>query len=161
MAQPVLLLHGLMMRRPGLLPLALRLRRRGFAPVLFSYSSLWQAPALAIERLSMQLAAFGEQPVHLVAHHQGGKCRWRHTFVEEQPDKEIGRSVDRRKESVWSNLTGVGTSVVYFKRHTSLALPALTRPVEFGRIAVVGPVLQLGMTIKSAETAGDETNRQN
>lgn len=72
MAQPVLLLHGLMMRSPALLPLAMRLRRRGFAPVIFSYSTLWRAPGLAMERLAMQLYGYGEGPVHLVAHSLGG-----------------------------------------------------------------------------------------
>jgi len=69
---PVLLLHGLMMRSPALLPLALRLRRRGFTPVIFSYSTLWRAPGLAMERLAMRLYAMGEGPVHMVAHSLGG-----------------------------------------------------------------------------------------
>ncbi|HMB58136.1 MAG TPA: alpha/beta fold hydrolase [Arenimonas sp.] len=71
-AEPVLLLHGLMMRSPALLPLASRLRRRGFEPRLFGYSTLWQSPARAMERLAMQLYAYGDQPVHLVAHSLGG-----------------------------------------------------------------------------------------
>lgn len=72
MSEPVLLLHGLMMRSPALLPLALRLRRRGFAPLVFSYSTLWRAPGLAMERLAMRLYAMGEGPVHMVAHSLGG-----------------------------------------------------------------------------------------
>jgi pimeloyl-ACP methyl ester carboxylesterase len=72
MAQPVLLLHGLLMRRPALLPLALRLRQRGFAPRIFGYSTLWRTPEQAMERLAAALASFGEQPVHLVAHSLGG-----------------------------------------------------------------------------------------
>ena len=72
MAQPVLLLHGLLMRSPALLPMALRLRRRGFAPIIFSYSTLWRAPSLAMERLAMRLYGFGGGPVHLVAHSLGG-----------------------------------------------------------------------------------------
>jgi pimeloyl-ACP methyl ester carboxylesterase len=72
MSTPVLLLHGLMMRSPALLPLSIRLRRRGFTPMIFSYSTLWRRPALAMERLAMRLYAFGEGPVHLVAHSLGG-----------------------------------------------------------------------------------------
>ena len=69
---PVLLLHGLLMRRPGLLPIAWRLKQRGFAPVLFSYPTLWQSPDLAIARLATRLAGFGDGPVHLLAHSLGG-----------------------------------------------------------------------------------------
>ena len=72
MTQPVVLLHGLLMRSPALLPLALRLRRRGFSPVIFSYSTLWRDPSRAMERLAMRLYAFGDGPVHLVAHSLGG-----------------------------------------------------------------------------------------
>ena len=72
MPQPVLLLHGLLMRSPALLPMAWWLRRRGFAPIIFSYSTLWRAPSLAMERLAMRLYGFDSGPVHLVAHSLGG-----------------------------------------------------------------------------------------
>jgi pimeloyl-ACP methyl ester carboxylesterase len=72
MSPRVLLLHGLLMRSPALLPLAWRLRRRGFAPEIFSYSTLWRTPGLAMERLAMRLYAMGPDPVHLVAHSLGG-----------------------------------------------------------------------------------------
>jgi pimeloyl-ACP methyl ester carboxylesterase len=72
MAVPVLLLHGLLMRRPALLPLALRLRQRGFAPAIFAYSTLWRTPEQAMARLAATLAGYGEQPVHVVAHSLGG-----------------------------------------------------------------------------------------
>lgn len=72
MPQPVLLLHGLMMRSPALLPMAMRLRRRGFAPEIFSYSTLWREPSRAMENLAMRLYAHGNAPVHLVAHSLGG-----------------------------------------------------------------------------------------
>ena len=70
--RPVLILHGLLMRRPGLLPIAWRLKQRGFTPVLFSYSTLWQSPDLAMEQLARRLAAFGDGPAHLLAHSLGG-----------------------------------------------------------------------------------------
>lgn len=72
MSERVILLHGLMMRRPPLLVLANRLRRRGFTPLLFSYSTLWAGPDEAMERLAARLHALGPQPVHLVAHSLGG-----------------------------------------------------------------------------------------
>ena len=61
-----------MMRRPALLPLAWRLRARGFAPELFAYSTLWRDPEAAIERLGERLRGYGDRPVHLVAHSLGG-----------------------------------------------------------------------------------------
>jgi pimeloyl-ACP methyl ester carboxylesterase len=72
MAPRVLLLHGLMMRSPALVPLAWRLRQRGFAPETFTYSTLWRTPGLAMERLALRLYAMGPEPVHLVAHSLGG-----------------------------------------------------------------------------------------
>ena len=68
----MVLLHGLMMRSPALLPLAWRLRKRGFDTSIFSYSTLWRTPGLAMERLAMRLYAMGTAPVHLVAHSLGG-----------------------------------------------------------------------------------------
>ena len=72
MSETVLLLHGLMMRGPMLLPLAGRLRRRGFRPLLFGYPTLWKTPSLAMDRLAMRLYELGEGPVHIVAHSLGG-----------------------------------------------------------------------------------------
>lgn len=72
MAPRVLLLHGLMMRSPALLPLAWRLRKRGFRPEIFTYSTMWRTPGLAMERLAMRLYAMGPDPVHIVAHSLGG-----------------------------------------------------------------------------------------
>jgi len=71
-APRVLLLHGLMMRSPALLPLSWRLQRAGFAPETFSYSTIWRSPGEAMERLAMRLYAMAPEPVHLVAHSLGG-----------------------------------------------------------------------------------------
>jgi len=68
----VLLLHGLMMRSPALLPLAWRLRKRGFDAETFSYSTIWRGPGEAMERLAMRLYAMAPGPVHIVAHSLGG-----------------------------------------------------------------------------------------
>lgn len=73
MGEKVLLLHGLLMRRPALLPLARRLRARGYDTQLFTYSSLWDRPEVAVEALRARLREFaGGGPVHVVAHSLGG-----------------------------------------------------------------------------------------
>jgi pimeloyl-ACP methyl ester carboxylesterase len=69
---PVIVLHGLMMRSPLLWPLAHRLRRRGFATMMFDYGTLFGSPARAMERLAMRLYALSPGPVHVVAHSLGG-----------------------------------------------------------------------------------------
>jgi pimeloyl-ACP methyl ester carboxylesterase len=72
-SETVLLLHGLLMRRPALLPLAHRLRRRGYAPSLFTYSTLLDTPDKAMAALAERLYALGRTgPVHIVAHSLGG-----------------------------------------------------------------------------------------
>ena len=71
-APRVLLMHGLLMRSPALLPLSWRLQKAGFAPEFFSYSTLWRSPGEAMERLAMRLYAMGPEPVHIVAHSLGG-----------------------------------------------------------------------------------------
>ena len=72
MAERVLLLHGLMMRRPAMLPLAWRLRARGFEPLLFTYSTLWREPEAAIQSLAARLRSLEGAPVHLLGHSLGG-----------------------------------------------------------------------------------------
>lgn len=72
MRETVVLLHGLLMRRPALVPMALRLRRRGFAPRLFGYSTLRADPDVATAALAARLRALGPGPVHLLAHSLGG-----------------------------------------------------------------------------------------
>lgn len=71
MTESVVLLHGLLMRRPAMMPLAMRLRSHGYSPILFAYASLWRSPAKAMERLAMRLYGM-EGPVHLVGHSLGG-----------------------------------------------------------------------------------------
>lgn len=61
-----------MMRRPAMWPLAARLRAQGFPTETFGYGTLWDGPARAMERLAMRLYAYGDGPVHLVAHSLGG-----------------------------------------------------------------------------------------
>jgi pimeloyl-ACP methyl ester carboxylesterase len=72
MPEIVILLHGLLMRRPALWPLARRLKRRGFTTLMFPYASQWQSPARTMERLAMTMYALSPGPVHIVAHSLGG-----------------------------------------------------------------------------------------
>ena len=79
------------MRRPGLLPIAWRLKRRGFAPIIFSYATLWQSPVLAMDRLAQRLSGFGDGPVHLLAHSLGGLIAAE--TLNRHPDVPAGRLV--------------------------------------------------------------------
>ncbi|HOV95393.1 MULTISPECIES: alpha/beta fold hydrolase [Thermomonas] len=66
----VLLVHGLLNASWWLLPLALRLRKQGFATELFDYSSVWEGPEFALPRLRKRLLA--QPPDALVGHSLGG-----------------------------------------------------------------------------------------
>ncbi len=69
----MLLLHGLLMRRPALLPLARRLRALGYDTRLFTYSSLWNRPETSVAALRARLRELGRDgSVHVVAHSLGG-----------------------------------------------------------------------------------------
>lgn len=72
MSDPVLILHGLWMRAPAMLPLARRLRAEGFASATFDYASRGVDPATSCERLAERITRFGGRPVHLVGHSLGG-----------------------------------------------------------------------------------------
>jgi pimeloyl-ACP methyl ester carboxylesterase len=89
MRETVVLLHGLLMRRPALLPMAWRLRRRGFAPRLFGYSTLLADPEIAIEALARQLRALAPGPVHLLAHSLGGLIALE--TLRRHPEVPVGR----------------------------------------------------------------------
>ncbi len=71
-AARVVLLHGLMMRRPALLPMAWRLRAQGFDPLLFTYSTLWREPEAAVQSLAARIRSIDGPPVHLLGHSLGG-----------------------------------------------------------------------------------------
>ena len=77
------------MRRPALLPMAWRLRRRGFVPRLFGYSTLRVDPAVAIEALAALLHAQGPGPVHLLAHSLGGLIAL--DALRRHPEVPVGR----------------------------------------------------------------------
>jgi len=72
----VLLVHGLWYGRPGMLPLAKRLEKRGWDCELFGYSSVFSAPDSNVKRLAERVAGLHESgdgaPLHLVGHSLGG-----------------------------------------------------------------------------------------
>lgn len=72
----VLLVHGLWYGRPGMLPLARRLKKLGWSCDLFGYSSVFQKPADNVRRLAERVAELqkkeGEGPLHFVGHSLGG-----------------------------------------------------------------------------------------
>lgn len=71
----VLLVHGLWYGRPGMLPLAGRLKKRGWDCELFGYSSVFREPDRNVQRLAERVAGLQEKddaPLHLVGHSLGG-----------------------------------------------------------------------------------------
>ena len=72
----VLLVHGLWYGRPGMLPLARRLKKRGWDCELFGYSSVFSGPGKNVKRLADRVAGLQENgqdgPLHLVGHSLGG-----------------------------------------------------------------------------------------
>lgn len=72
----VLLAHGLWYGRPGMLPLAKRLEKRGWDCELFGYSSVFSGPDRNVKRLAERVAGLQESsdggPLHLVGHSLGG-----------------------------------------------------------------------------------------
>ena len=137
MAPRVLLLHGLMMRSPALLPLAWRLRRRGFVPEIFSYSTLWRTPGLAMERLAMRLYAMGPEPVHLVAHSLGGLI--------------AAETINRYQQLPPGRLVLLGSPIAGSSAARGLAAHALglvsgrSGPLLRGGLAMLPPGRRIGM----------------
>ena len=70
--RPILLLHGLWLRSPSLLPLARRLRAAGFECQRFDYVTVGDTPERAAEQLCQQLRDAAPARVDLVAHSLGG-----------------------------------------------------------------------------------------
>lgn len=72
----VLLVHGLWYGRPGMLPLARRLKKRGWDCELFGYSSVFRSPDRNVQRLAERVAGMRvndpANPLHLVGHSLGG-----------------------------------------------------------------------------------------
>lgn len=71
MKETVVLVHGLWMKGLELLPLALSLKRAGYAVRFFRYPSRHSLAASA-GRLGAQLGRLGQGPVHLIGHSLGG-----------------------------------------------------------------------------------------
>ncbi len=68
----VVLVHGLWYGRPSMLPLAARLRRRGWDCALFGYSSVFGRPADNVARLAEWAEKIDGDPLHFVGHSLGG-----------------------------------------------------------------------------------------
>lgn len=68
----VVLVHGLWYGRPSMLPLARRLRKRGWNCSLFGYSSVFGRPADNVARLARWVKKIDGDPLHMVGHSLGG-----------------------------------------------------------------------------------------
>lgn len=71
MAPPVVLVHGLWLNGLEFVLLRERLRRAGFAPAVFHYSSMHTTLGEVAAELGARLRSF-DGPVHVVAHSLGG-----------------------------------------------------------------------------------------
>ena len=92
MAQEVVVLvHGLYLHGLAMWPLASRLQRAGFEPVIFSYPSVRLPPAENARALAQRVAALTSTRVHFLAHSLGGIVI-RHLF-HQFPDQPPGRVV--------------------------------------------------------------------
>jgi len=68
----VVMVHGLWYGRPGMLPLARRLKSHGWDCALFGYSSVFARPADNVARLAERAQGTGGDRLHFVGHSLGG-----------------------------------------------------------------------------------------
>jgi len=80
------LIHGLFVRGPVMLPMALRMRGAGFATSIFSYPTRELSPEDNARALKRFVADVGTPVVHFVAHSLGGIVL-RHFFAAYPPAK--------------------------------------------------------------------------
>ena len=136
-------IHGLWMTGAELLPLARRLRGRGFSTRMFHYSPTRATPEEHAARLAAFSARFGPGPVHWVAHSYGGIVAL-HSLV-------LGRPLPSgRVVLIGSPVQGSGPA-----RH--LARCRLTRPI-FGQAlerGLLGGAPPLSAEREVAVIAGD------
>lgn len=88
MTRRVVLLHGLWMPGVAMRWLAGRLSGAGYAPEIFTYTSIVGGPDVALPRLIARLSA---APCHVVAHSLGGLLAL--SALQRQPDLPVERMV--------------------------------------------------------------------
>lgn len=137
MAEPVILLHGLWMRRPALWLLAGRLRAAGFEVDLFPYATLWARPEASVERLAQWVRDRAPGPVHLVGHSLGGVTAL--ALLQQVSDLPPGRVV-----CLGAPIAGSGAAAAIESRRLSLligrSLPLLKRGVGIAQGREVGMI---------------------
>lgn len=89
MSDRVLLIHGIWNARAWLNPLASRLRRAGFVPEVFGYSSVFGGPEEAVPALVERLRNTG--PIALLGHSLGGLIALE--ALRQAPDLAVARVV--------------------------------------------------------------------
>lgn len=89
--EAVVLVHGLWMRKPVLLPLGWRLSRQGFSTRAFSYPTLTRDLRDNVRRLASFVASVDAETVHLVGHSLGGLLVL--SLLATQADHRIARAV--------------------------------------------------------------------
>lgn len=118
--QTVVLLHGLYLSAPSLIPLQRRLGRCGFRALRFSYPSVRGSVKENAARLQHFLEGIDADVVHLVGHSLGGLVirQWLHDFPGRRPGRVVtlgtphrGSHVARRIGRLWAGRTLLGRSL--------------------------------------------------
>ncbi len=137
-AEPaVVLVHGLWMRPWVMVPLARRLRRRGFECCCFGYHSVTEPWSAAVARLQAAVAACRATEVFLLGHSLGGRLalavsdpRLRRVLLLGTPLTASQAALALRRRGWGRRLGGVGTAV--------LSRPAPAPPPGVAVAAVAG-----------------------
>ncbi|MCA1779987.1 MAG: alpha/beta fold hydrolase [Xanthomonadaceae bacterium] len=158
----VVLVHGLWYGRPSMLPLARRLKQRGWECRLFGYSSVRRGPAENIVRLRDWLVELDRGPLHLVGHSLGGLMIAK-LLVESHALLPPGRAVllgsPLRGSSVARRMAGYRVLKPWIGKAIELLEPGLERlPPEHPVGAIAGTSsLGAGQLIAHLEKPHDGT----
>ena len=141
MAQEVVVLvHGLYLHGLAMWPLARRLRRAGYEPVVFSYPSVRLSPVANARGLAQRVAALRTARVHFLAHSLGGIVirQLFHQFPDQPPGRVVTLGAPHQGSAAASRLQrrGLGFALGLSAEQGLLGkLPPWPADRELGSIA--------------------------